>query len=691
MRCFSLDRTCRSYQPLCLILIIITLAACSRSLPSQYVQTIPNTEFNRALNMVENNEVDAGIRYVDSLKTVYAPLNVANKWRIAFFDARVAWLLDDMENILALTDSMQAIAEHPDHLPYMQAQLAESMLIKGDVYSVKLNRNDKAYTNYVRARIIGIQLDDVCLISAYDARFALVLYRRQDYLEAANYFKKSLENYENCDGNTVNFFSTQRRTDDIAISYAKVGMYDSAMVYHQKALDYIDNRSPELDLNPDYVEMAKGVIYGNMGQSMIALGRTEEAEDLLRKNIEINTRRDLDLNDAHLTRLHLSKLLLSQNRLTEVESLLSAVENDLDSLRNPVTTSRWYDAKSIFLEKTGNYRDALAFRQQFNQLDDSLKAANMSIFDADASNEYNRILAQQELERLRADNRIRSIWLISIAIVVSLLAVVVVLIFFAWHQSRRNNAILATLNAQINSQKETLESTVEQLKVKSVEKDKIMWMVAHDLRNPLGAITSLAEILKDEIDEDSRYDSVDQIRFASTSAIKFIEDILTAANGSQHKLDLKPTDIDILISRTIDLMRFRAHNKGQTIEWISSGKECMSMVDPESIIRAVINLIGNAIKFSAEGAIIRVHLNCETDNINIQVVDEGIGIPVEFKDTVFDPFTTAKRPGTRGEKPFGLGLSIASSIAREHGGRLWYEPNGKKGTRFILELPTQSA
>src|SRR5690606_37093671 len=150
-----------------LILTMLFLLSCSQSMPSNYIQTIPNTEINRALNMVENNQVEAGKQYIDSLKTAYAPLNVANKWRIAYFDARVAWLLDDLDNIMVLTDSMQAIAEHPDHQPYMQAQLAESMLIKGDVYSVKLNQNDKADTHYVRSRIIGIQLDDVCLISAY--------------------------------------------------------------------------------------------------------------------------------------------------------------------------------------------------------------------------------------------------------------------------------------------------------------------------------------------------------------------------------------------------------------------------------------------------------------------------------------------------------------------------------------------
>src|SRR5690606_32503592 len=120
-----------------------------------------------------------------------------------------------------------------------------------------------------------------------------------------------------------------------------------------------ENRNPELDLNPDYVEMAKGVIYGNMGQSLLALRRSDEAEELLRQNIAINSQRDLDVNDAHLTRLHLSRLLLDQNRLGEVESLLNEVENDLGIIRNPITTSRWYDAKSIYLEKIGNYRDAL--------------------------------------------------------------------------------------------------------------------------------------------------------------------------------------------------------------------------------------------------------------------------------------------------------------------------------------------
>lgn len=101
----------------------------------------------------------------------------------------------------------------------------------------------------------------------------------------------------------------------------------------------------------------------------------------------------------------------------------------------------------------------------------------------------------------------------------------------------------------------------------------------------------------------------------------------------------------------------------------------------------VSNLIANAIKFSPSGAYISVELEEKPQTVVISVEDKGIGIPVGMKDKVFDMFTEARRPGTAGEQPFGMGLAISKQIVEAHGGRIWFESTAGNGTKVFVELP----
>jgi signal transduction histidine kinase len=309
------------------------------------------------------------------------------------------------------------------------------------------------------------------------------------------------------------------------------------------------------------------------------------------------------------------------------------------------------------------------------------------MFNTEAANEYNYTLAQKELERLRADNEIRSMWLYGVNIVISLFIIVLTVIYYAWRQLKKNNLLLNELNDEVNQKKLELESTVLRLKDASTEKDRIMWMVAHDLRNPLGAIDNLAQLLDHDLVSDEAKEVVSQISFATRSAQKFIGDILILADEDRIKVDARSTDLDELLYRTVEMMQFRAKEKGQNLVYDSLGHEKVIHIDPEKITRAVFNLIGNAVKFSPKSAKIVVNLKDEGGNVLISVIDYGIGVPADMREAIFESFTKAKRSGTSGEKPYGLGLSIARSIVRAHRGELELNDNPAGGSIFTIKLP----
>jgi signal transduction histidine kinase len=99
------------------------------------------------------------------------------------------------------------------------------------------------------------------------------------------------------------------------------------------------------------------------------------------------------------------------------------------------------------------------------------------------------------------------------------------------------------------------------------------------------------------------------------------------------------------------------------------------------------NLVVNAIKFSPEGSTIHIESKQIEDKLLISVNDAGLGIPDDIRNKIFDPFTSARRTGTQGEQPFGLGLYISKQIIEAHNGRIWFESTPGNGTTFYVELP----
>ena len=110
------------------------------------------------------------------------------------------------------------------------------------------------------------------------------------------------------------------------------------------------------------------------------------------------------------------------------------------------------------------------------------------------------------------------------------------------------------------------------------------------------------------------------------------------------------------------------------------------LISREKIWRVISNLISNAIKFSAKGSVISVSIKDLKSDVEIAVKDQGIGIPEGMQTKVFNMFTEAKRPGTAGEKSFGMGLSISKQIIDNHDGKIWLESKSGKGSTFYIRL-----
>ncbi|RYZ38253.1 MAG: HAMP domain-containing histidine kinase, partial [Sphingobacteriales bacterium] len=172
-----------------------------------------------------------------------------------------------------------------------------------------------------------------------------------------------------------------------------------------------------------------------------------------------------------------------------------------------------------------------------------------------------------------------------------------------------------------------MEQAFQKLEVANKEKDKILSVVAHDMRSPINSIYALADLLmmEDGLTDDQR-ETLGLIKTASQTSLSLSKEILESAIMMQSQ-ELKWEEINLneLVAHSSGLLRFRAAEKGQQLVLQVPELVHMVLADRDKLQRVINNLITNAIKFSEQGKEITVLLRREADDVIISVKDQGIG------------------------------------------------------------------
>jgi signal transduction histidine kinase len=220
-------------------------------------------------------------------------------------------------------------------------------------------------------------------------------------------------------------------------------------------------------------------------------------------------------------------------------------------------------------------------------------------------------------------------------------------------------------------------------------RERILAVVAHDLRSPLCAIRFDAEMLHERLrahgsEGEARMAArVDQ---AAARMDGLIEDLLDVARMDGGVLALSPaeTDADALLADAAEMLRPLAAAHGLAFRWEPAGDAPPLHADGARLVQVVSNLVGNAVKFTPAGGTVTLACRAEGDGIRVSVADTGPGIPPEQVPHVFGAFWQARNADRRG---LGLGLVIARGIVEAHGGRIWVESEPGRGTTFVFTLP----
>ncbi len=327
-----------------------------------------------------------------------------------------------------------------------------------------------------------------------------------------------------------------------------------------------------------------------------------------------------------------------------------------------------------FYAATENSERATFYAKQLLVLDDE----QQELDNASSVDYLDYALKEGELTSLkrRAADQLKLL----ILAIASLLLVFVILLMI-----RKNLLRTRNFNARLLYKNKELSDALLALEQSHEDNTRLIKTVAHDLRNPIGGMYSIAGLM---IDEPGRSDSdremLELIRTSGNNSLQLVDDLLKL-QFKVETLTKQPVELAEMLEYCVGLLQPKAYAKDQELSL--QAVQVQIPANRERLWRVVSNLIANAIKFSPRSSHILVQMKKLGDSVRIAVSDQGIGIPEELRAEIFDLFTNAKRQGTAGEESYGMGLAISKQIIEAHKGSIWFEANTPKGTTFFVELP----
>ena len=231
----------------------------------------------------------------------------------------------------------------------------------------------------------------------------------------------------------------------------------------------------------------------------------------------------------------------------------------------------------------------------------------------------------------------------------------------------------------------TQQRLAEEMRSQSV------FTATHELRTPLASIKAYAETLSmhDDIDVEEQKQFYNTISAEATRLARFVDELLNVSRMESGALSLArhETDVQRLVEEVAENVRPEMDGKSIQCEMLVSPKLPKLHVDKDKIVASLVNLLGNATKYTPEKGRVKLEVEADSREIRFRVEDTGIGISEDELPKVFDKFFRSDDARVRAITGSGLGLAFTHEVARMHGGSVTVHSELNKGSQFILTLP----
>lgn len=459
------------------------------------------------------------------------------------------------------------------------------------------------------------------------------------------------------------------------------GKYDDALETHKRALsirrEIRDRKNEALSLNDI------GELYRLMKNTEKALANHVVALEIRQA---AGDKRDIAESYNNIGVLYFQQ----KNFERSIANLLLGLSAARDAqAREQIRRS--YDYLSQCYSALGDYKKALAYKDDFVLINDFIQNEKTEQRLLATQNRYAMDQKQSQIERLdairaqrekelQAQKQFRNFLVALIALAV----VIVLLTLYLYIVKQRSNKRLQVVNAKVQQQNLELQDL-------NATKDKFFSIISHDLKGPLNSFTSFSGLLINHTDSLSK-DEIKMLAKDLDKSLKnlfsLLENLLEWSRSQTGNIEFKPErfDLSAVLQQNKELLQAQAQNKKITLE--SDYADTLTVnAHKHSVNTVVRNLVSNAIKFTPEGGTITLGMKQSANQVIVSIKDNGVGMPPEVIQKLFRIDTKHTTKGTADEKGTGLGLILCKEFIEKNGGKIWVESEVGKGSVFSFTLP----
>jgi signal transduction histidine kinase len=503
--------------------------------------------------------------------------------------------------------------------------------------------------------------------------------------EAENHYRNAYELYHGLGLSTEECGAL----GNIGAVFLDKTLYDSALTYFFQVMDKLDPDS----LGSTTEHYILSGVYNNTAMTYSELGERRMALDYYRKGLGLAKRAEDEFNEGSVY-INLGSLF---GEMRMVDSALFYLHRALQLAEKrgyrSITLDTYEELARLHAD-LGNWGPAYNWQVRYDTLYKSVFNENQSADISRLRAMYEQEISEKEISQLQSESQVQKTLNKVFIIFIVVIVVLIIIIAVNLHSKKRTNQMLAERNLQISNALQKLSESEAELQKMNMSKDRIFSVVAHDLRNPVAAVTGFSELLYDNFDQfstETQKEYLLQILQGTQRIQNLLENLLIWARAQMKAVKYQPENLKVksLVEDCVKEMKANLDHKKVDC-MVSVNQRCVVYADKAMMHTVLRNLIVNAIKFSFPGGKIRISSEINAETCIVSVSDEGIGIQPEIQEKLFNSNEVVTTPGTTGESGSGLGLVICKEFLERNEGDIRVESEPGNGSSFIFELPISS-